>query len=494
MRKNKKILLAILMAAAMLFNCTAAVFAGSEDDFVEYVTPYAFALSSALAGYTDYEKVDLGDTTFIWYAVTSYWQWMYENEGAEYLTKDQVSAAQEVFNPGSKFIAPTDDMIEYGEVVVEKKDGTETYSFPFRRSYIDEYNGSDEEDFEIDYSDDNEVEAHYYVLFNDEDESYYCYDFTFVFKENKRSTSRLSAAIRPKYILSDFELPSTEIEYDLDEITEANRLSVLLDKYDNIFYHLEYDDGTIRDTFYLDYNGELSYIAYSGTLEDDYYDSYSAHYKGFDFYEDEDGVIKVNSSLLEDDDDYDIFDYSLVEDRCADEVSYSGESADKYHFGSYYDYYEEGYGENNSDAYIIDRDTFEIIENSYYYSYYYTPAEDYEDDEGSSDYTSDYTSGTIYAYYDEMDNEDPLFDLFAEWGKKLRIVTVLIGEYNDDGKLEFSRHIVKVPKSWEYLPYEAVYGYYSVFMDKSGTKEYAYPGNNKNYTIYLLPAEEYGVG
>lgn len=490
MRKNKKILLAIIMAAAMLFNCAAAVFAGSEDDFVEYVTPYAFALSSGLAGYTDYEKIDLSDPTLLWYVITSYWQWIYENEGVDYLTKDQVSAAQEVFNPGFKFIAPTDDMIEYGDVVIEKKDGTEIYRFPYRQSYIDEYNGSDEEDFEIYYSDDNEVEAYYFVLFNDEEGSYYCYDFVFEFKANRRSTSRMSTALRPKYILSGMELPSYDIEYDIDEIAEANRVSNLLEKYDNIFYHLEYDDGTIRDSFYLNYNGERAFIAYTGELEEDYYDSsYSAHYNGFDFYEDEEGKIMVNSSLLEED-DYDFFDYSLVDDRCDEEVNYSGESAEKYHFSSYNEFYENGYGEFNSDTYIMDRETLEITENSYYYSYYYDPAEDDEDDEG----TYDSISGTIYTYYDEIDNEDPIFAPFAEWGKKLRIVTVQIGEYNDDGKLEFTRHIVKVPKPWEYLPYEAFYGYYSVFMDKAGTKEYAYPGHNKNYTIYLIPVEEPGVG
>ena len=489
MRKNKRILLAILMASAMPFNCTAAVFADSEDDFVEYVTPYVYALSYGLSGYCDFDNPGFDDPATLWFVIISYWQWMYENEGAEYLTRQQISVAQEVFAPGSGFVSPPDYMLENGEVSIEKRDNTEIYKFPNKSEYIIEYNPSEFEDFEISLSGEYKVESSYILLMTEDIPYNYRYDFVFEFKPNKRASSRLSAALRPKYILSSFELPSYGIDYDIKEIEYANIVYNLLSKHDSIYYRFENDDGSIRDKFYLNYNGEKAFISYKGYADRDYYESFAGYYKGFAFYENDEGRIIAASYLTDDpyDGEFGFFDYSLVKDRCSKEVRYTGESEKEYRFTCDADYYEDGSGEYHSDTYVIDRETFEVVEKTYFTSYFTEAEYEIEAEEG----IFDYNSGTVYAYYDEIDTEEhkDLFSPLADWKNKLRTVTVIFGEYRDDGKLEYTRFTFKIPGTWEYLPHEAYHGKYAVFMDKAATKKYVYPGSNKSYTIYVLPFE-----
>lgn len=146
-----------------------------------------------------------------------------------------------------------------------------------------------------------------------------------------------------------------------------------------------------------------------------------------------------------------------------------------------------GIGEYHSDTYVIDRETFEVVEKTYFTSYFTEAEYEIEAEEG----IFDYNSGAVYVYYDEINTEEhkDLLSPLADWTNKLRTVTVIFGEYRDDGKLEYTRFTFKIPGTWEYLPHEAYNGKYAVFMDKAATKKYVYPGSNKSYTIYVLPFE-----
>ena len=82
----------------------------------------------------------------------------------------------------------------------------------------------------------------------------------------------------------------------------------------------------------------------------------------------------------------------------------------------------------------------------------------------------------------------PEADFLDGWDRPLRRVTA-VWESFYNGELNVRTETVEIPADWEYLPWEANWGDYTVYMDAGYTRPYFYPGDGMDYTIYLSTAK-----
>lgn len=91
----------------------------------------------------------------------------------------------------------------------------------------------------------------------------------------------------------------------------------------------------------------------------------------------------------------------------------------------------------------------------------------------------------------EYEKSDELTPWIEELEGKLRTVTV-VQETFDGAEPEINTYVLRIPVTWEFLPYEAdgdEYDTYTVWMDSDYTIPYAYPGDNLDYTLYFTTAK-----
>ncbi|MBQ7692460.1 MAG: hypothetical protein IJT29_02500 [Oscillospiraceae bacterium] len=84
--------------------------------------------------------------------------------------------------------------------------------------------------------------------------------------------------------------------------------------------------------------------------------------------------------------------------------------------------------------------------------------------------------------------ELPDFSFLDVWDEPLRKVTV-IRENWEHGAPELSTNVYELPADWEYLPWEGLYGEYTIYMNEGYTESYAYPGDGVDYTLYMTTAK-----
>lgn len=82
----------------------------------------------------------------------------------------------------------------------------------------------------------------------------------------------------------------------------------------------------------------------------------------------------------------------------------------------------------------------------------------------------------------------PDFSFLDAWDEPLRKVTV-IRENWENGAPELSTNVYELPADWEYLPWEGLYGEYTIYMNEGYTESYAYPGDGQDYTLYMTTAK-----
>ena len=82
----------------------------------------------------------------------------------------------------------------------------------------------------------------------------------------------------------------------------------------------------------------------------------------------------------------------------------------------------------------------------------------------------------------------PAADYLDSWDGPMRKLT-LVWEDWTGGSRNVRQETVRVPVDWEYLPWEARWGDYTIYMNEGYTQPYAYPGDGVDYTLYLTTAK-----
>jgi hypothetical protein len=88
-------------------------------------------------------------------------------------------------------------------------------------------------------------------------------------------------------------------------------------------------------------------------------------------------------------------------------------------------------------------------------------------------------------HYDET---PPAAEYLDSWEKPLRHVNLIWEDWYNGGP-HIRRETIAVPADWEYLPWEARWGDYTIYMNEGYTQPYSYPGDGLDYTLWLTTAK-----
>ena len=97
-------------------------------------------------------------------------------------------------------------------------------------------------------------------------------------------------------------------------------------------------------------------------------------------------------------------------------------------------------------------------------------------------------SSLLYRYTFRYDQQPPHSSLLEAWDGPLRTVTLVWEDFRT-GTLIRRTDFIRVPGDWEVLPYEGRWGDYTIYMDHGHTRQYQYPGDGLDYTLYLSTAK-----
>ena len=86
------------------------------------------------------------------------------------------------------------------------------------------------------------------------------------------------------------------------------------------------------------------------------------------------------------------------------------------------------------------------------------------------------------------DEDVPAFPFLGGWKGAKRTVT-LIWESYDGSDFRTWTEFVRVPADWEVYPWQAQRGTFTAYLDHGYTKQYQYPGDGIDYSIYLTTAK-----
>ena len=100
-------------------------------------------------------------------------------------------------------------------------------------------------------------------------------------------------------------------------------------------------------------------------------------------------------------------------------------------------------------------------------------------------YSDDLPPVTTCFLYDET---APALEYLDSWDGPMRTVTLHWEDFSS-GERVTRDESVRIPADWEYLPWQGRWGDYTVWMNEEYTRQYAYPGDGVDYTLYLTTAK-----
>ena len=462
----------------MLLVCSVQTYADDsreltppENLFLREVTPYAAAAALTLNGADSYDYLHTEEG--MWEAVA----WYTVFKGYDYITLYEVRGVQEAMWPNGTFFSAPQYMIDSGDIIAVNRGGNigMSYEFPVHKMLYGNkkldvgYRASVQYDFDTRYA----VKAFVEEKFGDYRN---VNEFTIYVKPWNVKASHVVKRYRAAYTVRNADLPKPAMQYTAEDIQEANAAAKLLKKYE-----------TLKVTNSSDFNPDMTYISsyYSQdgapafmTIEKSASEGVTSvygYYRGFSYYT-EDGRTVAHSGLEEEfayeNDMYIEYFYGdpILLDMDANLMTVGFLDASIY--GVQYDIYKL-----NKDLEVISH-TWKYFEAEYDYD------DDgyliYPEDDSRIEY-SEYNGKTTYNYGARVDDSS----VRAAWTAGVKTVTVNIETF-ENGERHVDIYKVRVPKTWEYLPYE--YYQYNCWMNEGYTREYSYPGDGENYTLYLTEA------
>ena len=477
MKKTIFRLILAVIAAAVTLACFSPVSAESEEReltppeklFLREVSPYAAAAALSLkdADSFDYLHTEEG----IWNAIA----WYTVFKGYDYITLYEVKGVQEAMWPDGTFFPAPQEWIERGDIIATNRGRNigMSYEFPTHKMLYDndDMDVSYKAGIELDLTMKFTVKAHI-------EEKIAGYvknkDMTIYVKPWNVKSSNVVKKYRAPYTVRNADLPKPDFNYTADDLYEANNASVLLKAYGTVKV-TETGDGAYESvTSYYSQGGDPAYMTVERYEDEDDKIVYG-YYNGFDYYI-EDGHTTANSGLMSDNSfDPDFYTQYFHGDPillASDEKTMTVAFVSAGIFGLEYD------------IYTINR-SLAVLSHTWKYSEAQYEYDDdgnviYPEDESTIEYV-DYTGSAKVEYGAVIDDSA----ILAAWTAGVKTVTVNIETF-DDGVRSVDIYKVRVPKSWEYLPYE--FYEYNCWMNEGYTREYSYPASGANYTLYLTEA------
>lgn len=243
-----------------------------------------------------------------------------------------------------------------------------------------------------------------------------------------------------------------QVGLSLDKLVGANEIEALLGKYGCLTVKHETSGGESHTKQIFNYNGGVVLVSRNGASGD-----ISGWIKGFDFYT-ENGRIKAAKSIVKLN--------AQPEFPENDMLVKSFEGKKLVALGSYDEYYKlsslsEDKSENGKRLFFFDKTTLALEKITY-------------------ENTVGYTETTVITCGDDLDAySKKVTDAFDGEMKKVKI----LGQYSDGTDITDINAVLELPASWEYVPTGAEKIEYC--MDENFSVQYQYPGDGKDYTLYI---------
>lgn len=445
-----KRLLALLLTLALLTGLSGTCFANGPG-FADSVAPQAIGVALACYELNRYDGDPLLDEVLAPQAAAWYAAFRFRRDGVDLLTEAEVLDFERSLGFAPE--TPIPDYWEGGIVnVLKSADGTRNLDFDSHKRRLDDMLGQTLE-LRIEDAGENAVRLTLIRHFTDDQAASYPFELRFVPNEDEGSAFawKLAGVTEPSY----GPQLDPELTFDWDLLLEQNRLSTLLDVYDSV--QLENEYAPDMPTWLFRKDGQTVGVTGDGVTYA------SGEYRGCSYVreKDDEGGMRTRVSeadvVFARDDANEAWITCWLEDIAVLKLI-------RIEDGLLWARGVTGWG--SPVELCLDYGTLALRELSYY------------TDSGER------TGGTKIHY----DAELPDFSFLDAWEGPLRTVTAVREDWYT-GERNVRTETVELPADWEYLPWEGIYGDYTIYMDEGYTKPYAYPGDGLDYTLYLTTAK-----
>lgn len=443
-----KRLLSLLLAAALLLSIGPAAFADDDPDFAAAVEAQAFAVAMAWHESGLPDDVTPQDPAFLWEACGWYAAWLYRTAEADLMTEQMLRDFQR-----SLGVQAPPDVPDTGDIrVLRSSDGARLYDFDSYKTRMDETLGQTLS-FSLDspapmemvvtiwqyYSADASAARHYTLRFDENPEA----DSPFPYLLLEAAAEASAPALDPA------------LDFDWDGLIAANSLKNIFSMYQSV--RIQNDVEGIMPIWLFNRDGKLCILRTS----EDYIEG---EYNGCWFFVEpgEDGIMRPRIAGFD--------------EQCGD-----SEFRDSY-VSNYL------YG-----AAIVSLDRIDGDLTRLHVDYPGDWHEDVAVDRGllllretRSQFDEETAPIVTGFFYGETPPEAKYLD---GWKGPMRHITLHWEDWVN-GAPRVRTETIEVPADWEYLPWQARWDDYTIYMDEGYTRLYAYPGDGtEDYTLYLTTAK-----
>ena len=443
-----KKLLSLLLILCLLLSPGVSAFAEDDPGFAPAVEAQAFAVSMAYheGGFLD--GVTPLDPAFLWEASGWYAAWLYRTEGIDLLTEDMLRDFQRSLGVQSPPDAPDTPDIR----ILQSSDGARLYDFQGYKLRLDARLGQTLSfSLEAPAPFEAAVSIREYFSAGASGERRY----TLRFALNRSAGS----AFRYSLLNAEAEDPGPAwdpaLDFSWDELIAANSLKNIFSLYDSV--RIKNSVASVMPIWLFYRDGKLCILR----TEENYAEG---EYNGCWFFVEpgEDGVMRPRIAGFD--------------TQCGD-----SEFCDNY-VSNYL------YG-----AAIVNLDRADGDLTRMHVTFMGDWLEDVAVDRGLlllreivsriDEETAPIVTGFFYG-------ETPPEAAYLEsWKGPMRHITLHWEDWRDGGPRTRTETIT-VPADWEYLPWEARWDEYTIYMNEGYTKPYAYPGDGtEDYELYLTTAK-----
>ena len=443
-----KKLLSLLLILCLLLSPGVSAFAEDDPGFAPAVEAQAFAVSMAYheGGFLD--GVTPLDPAFLWEASGWYAAWLYRTEGIDLLTEDMLRDFQRSLGVQSPPDAPDTPDIR----ILQSSDGARLYDFQGYKLRLDARLGQTLSfSLEAPAPFEAAVSIREYFSAGASGERRY----TLRFALNRSAGS----AFRYSLLNAESEDPGPTwdpaLDFSWDELIAANSLKNIFSLYDSV--RIKNSVASVMPIWLFYRDGKLCILR----TEENYAEG---EYNGCWFFVEpgEDGVMRPRIAGFD--------------TQCGD-----SEFCDNY-VSNYL------YG-----AAIVNLDRADGDLTRMHVTFMGDWLEDVAVDRGLlllreivsriDEETAPIVTGFFYG-------ETPPEAAYLEsWKGPMRHITLHWEDWRDGGPRTRTETIT-VPADWEYLPWEARWDEYTIYMNEGYTKPYAYPGDGtEDYELYLTTAK-----
>ena len=441
-------LLSLLLALTLLLSWDTAACADDEPDFSADMEAQAFAATMACHEGGFFGTITPREPAFLWEACGWYAAWLYRTEGTDLLTEDMLRDFQRSLGAQDSPAVPDTGGIR----ILQSSDGTRLYDFADDKIRIDETLGQTLS-FSLDVSAPDEAAVtirQYYSVDASAAERY-----TLLFSQNTDAESSFRYSLQS--VIAEESAPALDpaLDFDWNGFLAANSLKNIFSMYESV--RIQNNVEGIMPIWLFQRDGKLCILRTSENYVE-------GEFNGCWFFVEpgEDGVMRPRIAGFDPKcGDIAFRDNYVSNYLCeASIVNLDHTDEDLIHLRVTFP------GDWIEDA-ALDRGLLLLKETR-----------------GQTD--AEITPIVIGFFYGETPPEANYLD---SWKGPMRHITLHWEEWLDGGP-HVRTETIEVPADWEYLPWQARWDEYTIYMNAGYTKPYTYPGDGTaDYDLYLTTAK-----